>query len=382
MRQPGHVLIWIVLFLLAVVGVGALLHQRLVEAFLANPVFNGMIVAVLAIGIIINFRQVLVLGPDAAWLRAWQRGAESLPPPPKRGLLGSLGRMLQERGENLQLTTMSMRALLDGIRSRLDEARDLSRYFIGLLIFLGLLGTFWGLLDTLGGIGRVISGLSVGGGDATQLFDQLRSGLQEPLDGMGTAFSSSLFGLAGALVLGFVDLQAGHAQNRFYNDVEEQLTGLTRFSSGALGNVEAEHSVPSYIQALLEQTAESLDRLQRLIARREEERHSAEESVATVTEHVGELAEQIRSEHKRMLNQARGQMELQPVLQRLANSLGERGEDSDTLEERLRSLDHTLHRLVDEMQSERTDLAAELRDEIRLLTRTVARATGTDPSER
>ncbi|QIT56935.1 flagellar motor protein MotA [Aquisalimonas sp. 2447] len=382
MRQPGRVLIWIALFLLAVAGVAALLHQRLIEAFLANPVFNGMIVAVLAVGIIINFRQVLVLGPDAAWLRAWQRGAESLPPPPKRGLLGSLGRMLQERGDKLQLTTMSMRALLDGIRSRLDEARDLSRYFIGLLIFLGLLGTFWGLLDTLGGIGRVISGLSVGGGDATELFEQLRAGLQEPLAGMGTAFSSSLFGLAGALVLGFVDLQAGHAQNRFYNDVEEQLTGLTRFSSGALANVDTEHSVPSYIQALLEQTAESLDRLQRLVARREEERRSAEESISTVTEQVGELAEQIRSEHRRMLSQARGQMELQPVLQRLADSLGERGEESDSMEERLRSLDHTLHRLVDEMQSERTDLAAELRDEIRLLTRTVARATGTDPGER
>ncbi|MFV8835099.1 flagellar motor protein MotA [Aquisalimonas sp.] len=382
MRQPGRVLIWIVVFLLAVAAVAGLLHVPLADAFLANPVFNGMIVAVLLVGIIINVRQVVVLGPDAGWLRAWQRGAEQLPPPPRRGMLGSLGRMLQERGERVQLSTMSMRAILDGIRSRLDEARDLSRYFIGLLIFLGLLGTFWGLLDTLGGIGRVISGLSVGGGDATELFEQLRTGLEEPLAGMGTAFSSSLFGLAGALVLGFVDLQAGHAQNRFYNDLEEQLSGLTRFSSGALANVDTEHSVPSYIQALLEQTAESLDRLQRLVARREEERRSAEESVATITEQVGELAEQIRSEHKRMLSQARGQMELQPVLQRLAESLGERSDDSEGMEERLRSLDHTLHRLVEEMQTERTDLAAELRDEIRLLTRTVARSTGNDHGER
>lgn len=381
-RQPGRVLIWIVVFLLAVAAVAALLHVRLAEAFLANPVFNGMIVAVLVVGIIINVRQVVVLGPDAGWLRAWQRGAEQLPPPPKRGMLGSLGRMLQERGEHVQLSTMSMRAILDGIRSRLDEARDLSRYFIGLLIFLGLLGTFWGLLDTLGGIGRVISGLSVGGGDATELFEQLRTGLEEPLAGMGTAFSSSLFGLAGALVLGFVDLQAGHAQNRFYNDLEEQLSGLTRFSSGALASVDTEHSVPSYIQALLEQTAESLDRLQRLVARREEERRSAEENVATITEQVGELAEQIRSEHKRMLSQARGQMELQPVLQRLAESLGERSNESEGTDERLRALDHALHRLVDEMQTERTDLAAELRDEIRLLTRTVARSTGNDHGER
>lgn len=382
MKQPRRVLFWIALFLLAVAGVGGVLYQQLMDAFLANPVFNGLIVGVLLLGIVINVRQVVVLGPDASWLRAWQRGAESLPPPPARGMLGSLGRTLQERGDNLQLSTLSMRALLDGIRSRLDESRDLSRYFIGLLIFLGLLGTFWGLLDTLSGIGRVISGLSVGGGDATALFEQLRTGLEEPLDGMGTAFSSSLFGLAGSLILGFVDLQTGHAQNRFYNDIEEQLSGLTRFGSGALSNVDTEHSVPSYIQALLEQTAESLDRLQRLVARREEERRSAEENVATVTEQVGELAEQIRSEHRRMLNQARGQMELQPVLQRLADSLGERGEDADGLDERLRSLDQTLHRLVEEMQTERTELASELRDEIRLLTRTVARATGTDPGER
>ncbi|WP_290651724.1 flagellar motor protein MotA [Aquisalimonas sp.] len=382
MRKPGRVLLWIALFLMGVAGVAALLHIRLADAFMANPVFNGMILTVLLVGIMINVRQVAVLGPDAAWLRAWQRGAESLPPPPGRGMLGSLGRMLQERGDNLQLSTMSMRALLDGIRSRLDEARDLSRYFIGLLIFLGLLGTFWGLLDTLGGIGRVISGLSVGSGDATELFEQLRTGLEEPLAGMGTAFSSSLFGLAGALVLGFVDLQTGHAQNRFYNDLEEQLSGLTRFSSGPLANVETEHSVPSYIQALLEQTAESLDRLQRLVARREEERRSAEESIATVTGQVAELAEQIRSEHKRMLHQARGQMELQPVLQRLADALGERTEDAEKLDERLRVLDGSLHRLVDELHSERTELASELRDEIRLLTRTVARVTGSDPGER
>ena len=379
MKQPRRVLVWITLFLLAVAGVGGLVHRQLLDAFMANPAFNGMILAVLAIGILINVRQILILGPDASWLRAWQKGAESLPSPPKRGMLGSLGQMLQERGANLQLSTLSMRALLDGIRSRLEESRDLSRYFIGLLIFLGLLGTFWGLLDTLGGIGRVISGLSVGGGDATELFEQLRTGLEEPLDGMGTAFSSSLFGLAGSLILGFVDLQTGHAQNRFYNDIEEQLSGLTRFSSGALANVDTEHSVPSYIQALLEQTAESIDRLQRVVARREEDRHSAEESVASITEQIGELSEQIRSEHKRMLNQARSQMELQPVLQRLAENLGERQESSEGMEERLRSLDNTLHQLVQEMQNERTELASELRDEIRLLTRTVARATGTDP---
>jgi hypothetical protein len=145
----------------------------------------------------------------------------------------------------------SLRSLLDGINSRLDESHDISRYLIGLLVFLGLLGTFWGLLKTIDGVAGTLSTISVAG-DATQLFDQLKAGLQAPLAGMGTAFSSSLLGLAGSLVLGFLELQASQAHNRFFNELEDWLAGQTRLSSGGpLGD--GEQPIPAYIQALLEQ---------------------------------------------------------------------------------------------------------------------------------
>ncbi|MEL0144704.1 MAG: flagellar motor protein MotA, partial [Alphaproteobacteria bacterium] len=171
-----------------------------------------------------------------------------------------------ERKDSLSLSTLSMRSLLDGIASRLDESRDLSRYTIGLLIFLGLLGTFWGLLQTVSSVANVIAGLQVGGGDAVTIFNDLKTGLEAPLSGMGTAFSSSLFGLAGSLLLGFLELQAGAAQNRFYNDLEDWLSTATRVSGGgALSVGEGDQSVPAYIQALLETTADSLDNLQRTV---------------------------------------------------------------------------------------------------------------------
>ena len=164
------------------------------------------------------------------------------------------------------LSATAMRSLLDGIASRLDESRELSRYMTGLLIFLGLLGTFWGLLKTVGAVSDVIGSMSVGSGDLNALFEQLKSGLAKPLAGMGTAFSASMFGLSGALVLGFLDLTAGQAQNRFFNELEEWLAGLTRLSSGVLA--EGEGSVPVYVQALLEQTAENMENLQRILRAR------------------------------------------------------------------------------------------------------------------
>ncbi len=157
-----------------------------------------------------------------------------------------------------------MRSLLDGIFSRLDESRELSRYMTGLLIFLGLLGTFWGLLKTVSSVSDVIGNMTLGNGDMNLMFDQLKTGLAKPLAGMGTAFSASMYGLAGALVLGFLDLTAGQAQNRFFNELEEWLAGLTRLSSGVLAEGEG-GSVPLYVQALLEQTAENMESLQGVV---------------------------------------------------------------------------------------------------------------------
>ncbi|MFP4246715.1 MAG: flagellar motor protein MotA [Halochromatium sp.] len=228
MSNPNHSLFWMLVYLALVGLLVVLLFAPLQEAFLANWGFNSLILGVLAIGIIINLRHVIVLHPEIAWIRHFRTGnIELLEEHPR--LMKPLARHLHgRRKDRFRLSALSMRTVLDGIRARLDESREISRYVIGLLIFLGLLGTFWGLLDTVGSVGRVIAGLDVSGGAVDEVFATLKEGLEAPLAGMGTAFSSSLFGLGGSLILGFLDLQAGHAQNRFFNDLEEWLSGLTQ----------------------------------------------------------------------------------------------------------------------------------------------------------
>src|SRR6266576_1855889 len=174
-----------------------------------------------------------------------------------------------QQGRRVSLSASTLQALLDGIASRLNETRETSRYLIGVLIFLGLLGTFYGLLETVRSVGDVINAMNVSSSDLARAFADLKAGLESPLHGMATAFSSSLFGLAGSLVLGFLDLQAGQAQNRFYNDLEEWLSTYTRLSSGPFGDG-SDGSTPAYLHALLEQTADSMENLQRIMARSEE----------------------------------------------------------------------------------------------------------------
>ena len=229
MSNPYRTLFWMAAFLAAAGAVVALLLQPLLEAFMANWVFNGLILGVLLIGLIVNLRQVVVLRPEIAWIEQFRTGNTGLSLQQDPHLLKPLARHLHgRRKDRFRLSALSLRTVLDGIRARLDESREISRYIVGLLIFLGLLGTFWGLLDTVGAVARVIAGLDVSGGAVDEVFTALQSGLEAPLAGMGTAFSSSLFGLGGSLVLGFVDLQAGHAQNRFFDDLEEWLTGVTQ----------------------------------------------------------------------------------------------------------------------------------------------------------
>ena len=262
-----------------------------------------------------------------------------------------------------------MRSLLDGIASRLDESRELSRYMTGLLIFLGLLGTFWGLLKTIGAVSDVIGAMSVGSRRLNALFEQLKSGLAKPLAGMGTAFSASMFGLSGALVLGFLDLTAGQAQNRFFNELEEWLAGLTRLSSGVLA--EGEGSVPVYVQALLEQTAENMENLQRILLRGEEGRAQANQAVMALTEQhrdaVGHDAHQpaTHAAHRRGAGGAG------PALQRLAEQRRDSGVD-DVARGHLRNIELYLQRLLAEAEQGRAQSTAELRNDLRILTRTVA----------
>src|SRR5438034_728072 len=271
----------------------------------------------------------------------------------------------------VSLSATSLQTLLDGIASRLDETRETSRYLVGVLIFLGLLGTFYGLLETVRSVGGVLSGLSVGGGDATRALADLKSGLESPLAGMGTAFSASLFGLAGSLVLGFLDLQAGQAQNRFYNELEEWLSTYTRLSGGTLGDA-GDGSVPAYIQALLEQTADSLENLQRIVARSEESRISANATLAALTDRLGVLGEQMKAGQILMVRLAENQLELRPSLTRLADVVESSLGDDDALRGHLRNIEAYVARLSEDVVQGREQSVQDLRGDIRIVARTIA----------
>ncbi len=382
MTRPSPYLIRMLVFLALVLGVTALLAHELIAAFTANPLLNSVILGVLLGGIAWNIRQVVRLGPEVAWLDTFQRNRASLAALKTPPLLAPMASMLAARAprggaqERFTLSAPAMRSVLDSIGSRLDESRELSRYMTGLLIFLGLLGTFWGLLLTIGAIADVISGMSVGSGDINALFEQLKTGLGRPLRGMGTAFSASMLGLAGALVLGFLDLTAGQAQNRFYNELEEWLAGLTRLSSGVLGG-EGDTSVPVYVQALLEQTAENMEGLQRTLTRGEEDRRESTQAILSLAERLAALGDSMRTNQQLMLRIAEGQQALAPALARLADSRGEGGDEMARAH--LRNIELYLQRLLAEGEQGRLQSTAELRNEIKILTRTIAALAAEPP---
>lgn len=379
MTRPTLYLFRMLVFLLAVAAVAALLSGPLLVAFDANPLLNSLILLVLALGIAWNLRQVLRLAPEVTWLVTFQQARARLASLPVPHLLAPMATMLAARAakagesgasaEHFTISAQAMRSLLDSIASRLDESRELSRYMTGLLIFLGLLGTFWGLLLTVHSVSDVIGAMSVGSGDINALFEQLKSGLARPLRGMGTAFSSSMLGLAGALVLGFLDLTAGQAMNRFYNELEDRLAAITRLSSGVLGG-EGEGSVPVYVQALLEQTAENMENLQHILARGEDSRTQSAQAVITLTERLATLSDTMRASQQLMLKVAENQQALAPVLARLADPAPAAGDD--VARAHLRNIELALQRLIAESEQGRSQSVAELRNDIRVLTRTVA----------
>ena len=376
MNDTRPVLIWMSLFILVVIVLGIVLFQPLQAAFVANKAFNGMILGVLLVGIGINFRQVFALKPDIVWIESYSEDESKRAARPGPRLLTPIAKMLAGRNqEGFLMSAMTMRSLLDGIRMRLDESRDLSRYFTGLLIFLGLLGTFWGLLDTVAGVSNVISNLSAGSDEElSKTFDALTRDLQGPLSGMGTAFSSSLFGLAGALVVGFLDLQSGHAQNRFFNYLEEWLSDLTHLPSGIFGG-ENEHSMSSFTEALLEKTAENLDKLQRAVARGEEERRENISKQTELAERIAELTDQIKAEQKIILSLSKNQMDLQPAVSRLVDLAADGWAGDEEIRQHIRNVDVHVARVLSEISTGRGQLMDELRDELRLLSHAIVQKT-------
>jgi len=378
MTRPSRYLVRMLVFIALVAAVCGVLGRGLLDAFLVSPFLNGVILGVLLLGVFHIFRQVLLLRPEIDWLARLQQETRDrfyfpdsmarLPPP---RLLGPMATMLGERRGRLSLSAMSMRTLMDGIQNRIDESHDLSRYVVGLLIFLGLLGTFWGLSQTVGAVGETISGLTIEGGDASLMFDRLKTGLEQPLSGMGTAFTSSLFGLASSLVVGFLELQSSQAHNRFMQDLEEWLSGLTRLSSGSLGGGEGEGaSVPAYIQALLEQSADSLDALQRTIAQSAEERTVVSRSLSVLNDRLGAIATQAQAQQSVLASLADTTAQLRGVL-----STNHGGLD-DASRHHLRSIAVYAERMTHDIEQNRGVLVQEMRNEIRLLARTIAALAG------
>ena len=365
----NRTILWMIGFLVLVLVVAVALYRPLSAAFLANPIFNGMIVGVLLIGVGVAFFQVLSMQRESDWVDARREGLRPHGDEEPR-MLAPLARIMAGRQGAPRISAVVMRSLLDGVRLRLDQNRDIARYLVGLLIFLGLLGTFWGLLDTVVAASKVIAGLNVAGANVGEAFAHLRDNLQAPLAGMGTAFSSSLFGLAGALVLGFLDLQVGHADNRFFKSLEDWLAELTHLPSAIIA--EGEAPIPAYVEALLEKTADSLEGLGRVMTRGEEERSQMRAELLQLTQRLTDLTEQMRAEQQLVRGLVRQQQDLHPVIGRLAAAAeGAAGTDA-ALRDQIKSLEATMKRVMEGGIAERRQFAEELRDELRLMTRTLA----------
>ncbi len=383
MTNPNRYIYRVILFLVLALAVIAALYEVIARAFVQNPALNGLIIGVLLLGIAYAFRRILMLRAEVAWIEAFRTAGPgfSMAAPPRllAPVAGALGE--QARRDRASLNALSMRYLLDSISARLDESRDITRYQTGLLIFLGLLGTFWGLLETITSVGRVISDLSLTGDDMLAVFDDLQLGLAAPLSGMGTAFSSSLFGLAGSLILGFIDLQATQAQNNFYNDLEEWLASLTRHSSsdGALTTTgtASVQPLPTYLQGMLQQNAENVDQLRLALERSEHARSDLNGTLAILNERLGQLHEQLRDDHAVLGRLAQAQIEVQQSLGR-----GTLVTLDESTREHIRNTDHKLARLIEEMARGREESTRELKNEIRLVSRTIAIAAGEPQSLR
>ena len=311
LSSPRIFLVRMVVFLILGGLLVFVLHRQIWIAFLANPGLNAVIIAVLVIGIMLAFRQVIRLYPEVAWVNGFRLADPGLAVERAPKLLAPMAAILGDRVGRMAMSAQLMRSLLDSIATRLDEARDLSRYMTGLLVFLGLLGTFWGLIETVSTVGSVISNLRVGS-DAGSVFDTLREGLAAPLGGMGIAFSSSLFGLAGSLVLGFLDLQSGQAQNRFYTDLEDWLSTTVRDLSADPEAAPAA-GVSNDVRAAIERLRDTISDAG--------SSKSATTAMATLAEAIQSLVHHMRTEQQMIRDWADSQAEQHRDIRRLLEIL-------------------------------------------------------------
>ena len=322
--RPRVYLVRMMVFTILVAIIASILYPQIKIAFMANPALNMLILSVLIIGIGYAFRNVWRLFPEVNWVNNFKIADPGLEIPYTPRLLAPMATLLRDRQDHTMLSPLSMRSLLDSLASRLDESRDISRYMIGLLIFLGLLGTFWGLLDTVTSVGQVIRQLDVATAESNTIFEELKAGLEAPLSGMGTSFSSSLFGLAGSLILGFLDLMASQAQNRFYNDLEDWLSSITDIAGADGGQI----GVPQYLRLDLTQLQDGIDKVNTTL---EDALSDAgpggpgddgeAENMGKLAEAVGGLVHQMREEQKIMRQWAQEQSEQTAEISKTLNDL-------------------------------------------------------------
>ncbi|MCB1478183.1 MAG: flagellar motor protein MotA [Rhodobiaceae bacterium] len=333
---PRIYLVRMMVFLIIAGFVVLILSPQIMSAFLSNPGLNGLIIGVLFIGALMAFRQVVRLFREVNWVNNFRLADPGIAFDKPPVLLAPMASMLRDRIGRMAITPQVMRSLLDSLAMRLDESHDISRYMTGLLVFLGLLGTFWGLLQTVSAVGATIQQLNVGTSDVGVIFEDLKSGLAAPLGGMGTAFSSSLFGLAGSLVLGFLDLQASQAQNRFYTDVEDWLSSVTDVSGGEEAPVRRAAAAAPAAPAVGVEVQQSIDRLARIISEAGPATGGASraqtQAFADLAEGIQGLVQHIRNEQgalrELVANQARQQDDLSKLIDKLdtgSSSGGKRG---------------------------------------------------------
>ena len=341
MTDPRSYMLRMLVILAVTLIIIGLLFNQLASAFSGNLALNSVIVATALIGVAFIFRQTWRLVPEAKWLSDIQKTNTISQSAPRPVLLATVHVMLSDASEDGQLSALSLRSVLDGVAARLDEAREISRYFIGLLVFLGLLGTFWGLLQTIGSVGRVVGGLDLSSTDFDAMMSQLRNGLDAPLAGMATAFSSSLFGLGGSLVIGFLDLQLGQAMGRFFNEVEDWLSVFAKFSDQTSSR--SDGGQQALAQGLSEEGARAMITLASAIDAAQRDRTEQTRQITSLNTTLAVLSEQMADD--RRLREQLAQLNIQ--IQQLTSSLDEKARlQQETVSTELRALSTAIVKLA------------------------------------
>ncbi|MBT8454516.1 MAG: biopolymer transporter ExbB [Alphaproteobacteria bacterium] len=373
--QPVRQIVLMLLVLL-LVGAGAYIaYPRVAPVFLANPYLNGFIGFVFVIGVFACFWQVFQLISSVSWIEgfAQDRPGHQFTRAPR--LLASLATLLRKRGARMEIGSSSSRSILDSVATRIDEARDITRYIVNLLIFLGLLGTFYGLATTVPAVVDTIRSLAPSDSEGgIEVFSRLMTGLEAQLGGMGVAFASSLLGLAGSLVVGLLELFAGHGQNRFYRELEDWLSTITRvgFATGDTdGDILSDASATS---AVLDHMAEQMDGLKTLYESSDASRAAVDDRLAHLAASIETLAAGAQGSSSEALDKiAAGQERLLMAIEAQGGrgAVTEGGEPDAEARMRLRSMDVQLLRILEELSSGRQEMLADLRTDIHQLTRAV-----------